>query len=197
MISNEKIIYDALIQSYPNSIESITDLSYNSSNKKKFIESTETGFNFDDVINIHPSCSSKEKTPDALFFYQDTLYFIEFKEGQVDKAEIRAKIHEAVLTLYQFCCNNGLLSRHDFIDLNIRYALIYREKRSNIQNSSRIPFEHINNKYGLKNMEGFAVKKTKLYYDPKEILKLLNKVTNGAVSYIDYYENNGCVQRVN
>jgi hypothetical protein len=189
MSSNEKIIYDALTQSYPSSFKSITELSLNSSANKKFIDSTEIGFNFDDINNMHPDCERKEQSPDALFFHDDKLYFIEFKEGQVDKKEIRAKIHEAVLTLYHFCSNNSLLNRHDFFDLDIRYALVYREK-SHVENSSVIPLTHINNKYSLKNIEGFVVKKTRLCYKPSDILDLLNKVTSGKVDCIYYYEKN-------
>ncbi|HHC6507182.1 TPA: hypothetical protein ACN32Z_004465 [Vibrio parahaemolyticus] len=130
--SNEKLIYDKLLEIYPNQLVPITELSLNDSANKMFVESSVTGFNFDSVLNCHPDCEKKEKSPDALFYVDRKLYFVEFKEGGSKKEDIRLKIHEAVATIYNFSLQQNLgISRKDFFEMDIRYAVIYRENKIN------------------------------------------------------------------
>jgi hypothetical protein len=45
-------------------------------------------------------------------------------------------------------------------------------------------------KYDLKNIEGFIVNKTRIVYQPKTLVRLLKKVTNGAVTQIIVHNHN-------
>ncbi|HBC3563820.1 hypothetical protein [Vibrio cholerae] len=184
-ISNEKLIYDKLLEIYPNQLIPITQLSLNDSAKKKFVESNVTGFNFDSVVNCHPECEAKEKSPDALFYVDKKLYFVEFKEGGSKKEDIRLKIHEAVATIYNFSVRHNLgISRKEFFEMDIRYAVIYREYKANPNPTFADTLEMTSKKYHLKNLEGYIIKKTRIAGHPDSILNLLKSVSGGNVASI-------------
>lgn len=183
--SNEKLIYDKLIEVYPDQIVPITQLSLNDSGDKMFVESDATGFNFDCVLNCHPNCIKKEKSPDALFYVDDKLYFVEFKEGASKKEDIRLKIHEAVAIIYNFSVEQNLgISREQFFSLDIRYALIYRENHVHPNPTFANTLEMNSKKYHLKNLEGYIVKKTRVAAHPESIFNILNNVSGGSVTSI-------------
>ncbi|AVW98963.1 hypothetical protein [Vibrio vulnificus] len=183
--SNEKLIYDKLLEIYPNQLIPITELSLNDSANKMFVESTVTGFNFDSVLNCHPDCAKKEKSPDALFYVDEKLYFVEFKEGGSKKEDIRLKIHEAVATIYNFSLQQNLgISRKDFFEMDIRYAVIYRENKINPNPTFASMLEMTSKKYHLKNLEGYIVKKTRVAGHPVSIFNVLKSVSGGSVASI-------------
>lgn len=182
-------IYDKLVSEYPHFVKTITDLSYNRAGGKNFIGSSVLGFDFDMVYNLSAgySVAHNEKSPDALFYLNDKLWFVEFKEGGHKKIEIRSKIHEGVLTLFMFVQSHlPHITKSMFCNLDIRYAVITREtqKYSSFANALKAASE----KYQLKNIEGFLVSKALYTVDPKMVAGLLSAVTAGAVSFIDYYD---------
>lgn len=190
-ISNEEKIYNELAKEYSSEIKSITDLSYNSDQCKQFIESQVTGLDFDNVKNCNPNCPKLEKSPDALFYFNQTLYFIEFKEGKSEKSDIRLKIHEAIVTLYNYIMDKRIgVTREQFFELNIRYAVVFRPKRTIARPSFATTLDPLAKKYELQNLEGFLIKKTKVAHTPEGILNLLNKVTGGQVNNIVYHHRN-------
>ncbi|MCA3944530.1 hypothetical protein [Vibrio vulnificus] len=190
-ISNEEKIYNELAREYSSEIKSITELSYNSDQNKQFIESQVTGLDFDNVKNCHPNCPKLEKSPDALFYFNQTLYFIEFKEGKSEKSDIRLKIHEALVTLYNYIVDKKIeISRDQFFELNIRYAVVFRPKKTKNRASFATTLDPLAKKYELQNLEGFLIKKTKVAHTPQGILDLLNKVTGGQVNNIIYHNRN-------
>jgi len=188
MTSNAKKIYDKLCAVYPQALESISNLSFNSDGKKSFIISTEVGFNFDKVSNLapcHPQ-GKKEKSPDALFLANDTLYFIEFKEGGAKKEDIRMKIHEGITTLFCFTLKHlPEISREDFLGLHIRYGVVMRGFRATGRQGLIDSLEATSNKFNLRNIEGFLVRKTSVRDEPSRILELLHTVSSGRISSID------------
>lgn len=187
MTSKSKKIYESLVVDYPHALQSITSLSKNSSDKRNFIVSDVLGFNFDLIYNLciaFPDC--KEKSPDALFLHNETLYFIEFKEGVVKKDDIRLKIHEAIVSLYQYSITKKIATKEDFIGIDIRYAIIMRSQVNGDPPQSFLDtLEASATHFNLKNLEGFLVKKTRIAFRPKSILELLNKVSGGAIFSID------------
>lgn len=187
MISNTQKIYNKLQEIYPEAMLSISDLSYNSDGDKRFILSDEEGFNFDLVYNLavcHPD-GRKEKSPDALFIANDCLYFVEFKEGAAKKDDIRMKIHEGITTLYCFVLKHlPEIKREDFLQLDIRYSVIMRGFRARGRQGLIDRLETSSNKFNLRNLEGFLVKKTSIRDDPMRILNLLNKVSLGKICTI-------------
>lgn len=191
MTSNAKKIYDKLCEIHPSALESVSMLSYNSDGKKKFIISDEIGFNFDKVYNF-AACNpkgNKEKSPDSLFLIGDILYFVEFKEGSARKEDIRMKIHEGITTLYCFAMKFlPEITRDDFFKLDIRYAVIMRDFRAKGRQGFLQDLEAISNKFNLRNLEGFLVKKALIKDSPQRILEFLNQVSSGRIVHIGINE---------
>ncbi len=191
--SNEEVIYDKLCEIYPNEIKTLSELSKNTTGNRDFLISPVGCFNFDNVLN--PSANytvlHNEKSPDALFYHNSTLYFIEFKEGDCSKVDIRTKIHEGINTLYNFVqIYLPSLTRKDFFNLNINYAVFTRDLKATVHNSSfRAALINSSQKFNLRNLEGMIIKKTKYTTDPQYMLTLLNKVTSGRVVEIDVFEH--------
>ncbi|PIG26609.1 hypothetical protein CLU93_0817 [Janthinobacterium sp. 35] len=187
MTSKSKEIYDHLTLDFPHALQPITTLSKNTSDKRDFVLSTHLAFNFDLIQNycpVHPN--QKEKSPDALFFYDDILYFVEFKEGDIKKDDVRLKIHEAIVSLFHYAISKNISTREEFVNLDIRYAIIMRPTvRGTPQKSFLDTLEASSKYFNLKNLEGLLIKKTKVAFQPMSILNLLNKITNGAVSSIN------------
>lgn len=182
-------IYDKLVAVYPSHIKSITDLSHNQTDGKNFIGSTACGFDFDMVYNLSTSYSTphNEKSPDALFYKNNKLWFIEFKEGTHKKIEIRSKIHEGILTLFMFVQHHlPHISKEDFCKLDMRYAVIARETQQH--SSFAAALKAASDKYQLKNIEGFLISKALYTVDPNQIANLLRAVTKETISFIDYYD---------
>lgn len=196
MISNEQLIFERLCLLYPDAMSDITGLSYNDSGARQFIISDAIGFNYDKVLNCSGSYnrSLKEKSPDALFYNNSKLYFIEFKEGASNKEDIRLKIHEGITTLYHFVCKNmPSLTRHQFVELDINYAVVCRGNGSKAALSAEMlnALENSSKKYSLKNLEGLILKKTAVMDEPMQFLKFLNRVTSGVVTKIQVFEHLG------
>lgn len=187
MTSKAKEIYDQLVSDYPHALQSISQLSKNTSAEREFVLSSHLAFNFDLINNI---CSTlpnhKEKSPDALFFHDDALYFVEFKEGAVKKDDIRLKIHEAIVSLFHYSLEGELATREEFVKLDVRYAIVMRNSnRGNPEKSFLDTLEATATHFNLQNLEGLLIKKTKVAFQPKSILDLLNKITDGAVLSIN------------
>ncbi|MBN6029849.1 hypothetical protein [Pantoea ananatis] len=187
MTSKSKKIFDKLCEIYPEAMETITSLSFNTDGQKNFIISDEVGFNYDKVVN-HSSCyknARKEKSPDALFIADDVLYFVEFKEGSAKKEDIRMKIHEGITTLFCFVIKYlPEITREEFFHLDIRYAVVMRGFRATGRQGLIDSLEASSNKFNLRNIEGFLVSKTTVRDEPSRILALLSTVSSGRVSSI-------------
>lgn len=185
--SNAEVLYKALLQRYPDGMRAISDLSKNTDGRpggKKFIECPHLAFNYDLVTNCATNNGVKEKSPDALFLDADRLHFIEFKEGQVKRIELRQKIHEVLVTLFQFAIKNNILTRDEFLALDFRYTVVRRLQNANpMVNALDISIDS----FGLKNLEGFLIKATDVQWAPHKILELLSNVTNKGIRTIDYY----------
>ncbi|AAQ58314.1 hypothetical protein [Chromobacterium violaceum] len=186
MSSDAKKLFDKLCEAYPDALQDITQLSKNTDANRFFIECSETAFNFDLVYNISPShrIEKKEKTPDALFVKGDIIYLIEFKEGKFDRDELRQKVHEGVNTLFQFCRKHNLLSIIDFVNIDFRYAVLYRGREN------RQFAEALNAAVtiaDLKNIEGFLVKNTAVSCTKEGIVKILKSASDGRISRIGMY----------
>lgn len=183
MTSKALDIYNALVAEFPESLQPISTLSKNISGDREFILSSYLALNFDLVKNTAGTKAVKEKTPDALFYHQDRLYFVEFKEGESDTKDIRLKIHEALLALFHFASSKGVATRSDFFALDIRYAVIMRTKaKGNPTPSILDALETTSTYFNLQNMEGMLVSKTQVAFRPKSISKLLHKISGGNFS---------------
>ena len=162
MTSKAGLIYQSLITDYPYAMQSITEISKNTSANKNFVCSQILAFNFDLVLNLNPELPNcKEKSPDALFLHNDILYFVEFKEGGVDKGDVRLKIHDGAVTLFQYARSKGIVDKDEFCSLSIRYAVIKRSTcRGNPGSEFLQTLEDSGTFFNLKNIEGLLIDKT-------------------------------------
>lgn len=194
MTSKAQHIYNTLLKEHPEAVCTITKLSLNDSGDRNFVISDEVGFNYDCVTNCSASYSfrHKEKSPDALFCVDDKLYFVEFKEGKQDKGDIRMKIHEGITTLYMFVKQYAPeVSREDFFNLDINYAVIIRSDPRHINSPFKAILKSMSDKYSLKNIEGFIINQTRVTADPEQIVQFLHKVTERKLTCIEIFEHLG------
>ncbi|HEJ2408442.1 hypothetical protein I5I73_10390 [Pseudomonas aeruginosa] len=185
MTSNAKKVYDALVNEFPDAMEEITRISRNHSANKDFIICADKAFNFDVLHNVCGG-GKKEKSPDALFLKGDTLCFVEFKEGKHERSDIRQKIHEGIITLFQYSNARGILSRSDFLGLDIRYAVVKRLDYKPESGAFLIALEKTRDYFDLKNIEGFLVSKTAVRWYPRSILELLHSVSGRTIQSIGF-----------
>ena len=179
-----KSIYDSLVSEYPGSMRPITLLSRNEQGAKDFVVSDVLAFNFDDLNCSSGGSSSKEKSPDALFYCDDVLYLVEFKEGRCEKNDIRQKIHEGILTLYKYADQRGLATRGSFFDVKIKYAVVRRPGDNRGSGFLQILEESLDI-FSLKNMRGWLLQDTAVRWKSDSILKLLYKISNGEVNSLE------------
>lgn len=184
MTCRAKDIYDSLVTEFPGAMQEVSELSRNVQGKKDFVRCDAKAFNFDTLLNIGGTKNQKEKSPDALFFYGGTLYFVEFKEGGHDRADIRQKIHEGIVTLFQYAFSRGIVDRDSFLDIEIKYAVIRRGSARG-ESSFLLALEKSQDIFSLKNIEGLLVKETTVRWNPDSILKLLKKISDGAICRIE------------
>lgn len=187
-----KKIYATLAADYPGAIQPITDLSRNFAKHEEFIVCDYKAFNFDKVNNPATAAAVKEKTPDALFLQNDIFYFVEFKAGKnVNRSDIRQKIHEGINTLYQYCVIKKLATREEFIHLRFKYAVIDRQEDFGERATFAKVLQSSAHHYSLKNLEGLLVEQTRVCSTPQSTLNLFRKISQGVVTSIVYVEKNG------
>lgn len=188
MISNEEIIYNKLLSKFPQNIKALTDISFNTTDRRNFIECSYKAFDFDPVENIHiDGSSSVHSSPDSLFLFNDTLYFVEFKEGKARTCEIRSKIHEALSTLYSFCLRHlPQLTKDDFFKLRIKYAVFLTKGNPA---SFLDTLETSKRRFNLKNLEGYLLNKTSVTNCPKITYAILSKLASGKLGQTTIHNN--------
>jgi Holliday junction resolvase len=185
MISNAQKLYDTLVAEYQYAMEEISIISRNHSAQKDFILCDEKAFNFDVLVNVCGD-GKKEKSPDSLFVNGDTLYFVEFKEGRHDRSDVRQKIHEGIITLFQYSIARNVLSRAEFLALDIRYAVVKRLQCKPESSHFLVALEKSIDYFDLKNIEGFVISQTAVRWHPPSILKLLHKVSSEKIQKISF-----------
>lgn len=179
-----KAIYNALVSDYKQDIVSITTLSKPDQAGKNFIESDYCGFNFDNVKNLAGDKPFVEKSPDAIFVKGDEFFFVEFKSGAFEKKDLRSKIHEGITTLYQFAINKKIVDRKGFLDIPINYVVVATTKHASSRkkcSSFLNTLELTSGYFGLKNMEGFLIKKASMLTRPESIYGKFQDITDNSI----------------
>ncbi|MCI8869922.1 MAG: hypothetical protein HFF39_05175 [Lawsonibacter sp.] len=109
--------------------------SKDSSNGEYLCESQLQVLNFDQMPQLYrQTCpTAQTKSNDALYIApNDVWYFIEFKNGQVRKADIHNKIYDSVLMLLDM----KIIPDLDFARRHMEYILVYnREKNQRLEQS--------------------------------------------------------------
>lgn len=72
------------------------------------------------------NCSGIPKSNDALYISrEDNWYFIEFKNGAVEKADVYRKIYDSIIMLIEL----KIIPDFQFVREHIRYILVYNPKK--------------------------------------------------------------------
>lgn len=171
------------IDASPKSRTSLKETSRDSNNKECMTESNITVINFDDAKARYMSRfkpSENMKSVDALARGEDDIpYMIEFKNGNIDGADIRSKIKDSVLILCDLCGKRIEDARNEIVFvlvINLSKVTIHPQEQIAIAkaNLSGIACKFC----GLNKSAGFLVKKV-LIFDKDELeIKLLPKLTD-------------------
>lgn len=109
--------------------------SKDSSNGEYLCESQLPVMNFDKMPPYYQKSrpGTRPMSNDALYIApNDTWYLIEFKNGQVKKADIHDKIYDSILMLLDL----GIIPDLDFARRHMEYILVYnREKNQRLEQS--------------------------------------------------------------
>ena len=96
-------------------------------NKEPMCESALKVINFDKIPNEYArgkGWSGVPKSNDALYIdIQGKWFFIEFKNGTIQKDEIYRKLYDSLIILIEW----GIIPNFDFIRENVNYILVYNE----------------------------------------------------------------------
>lgn len=110
--------------------------SMDTTNRNPMCESNIKVVDFDKIPNEYARGKGWRGVPksnDALYIdVQDKWYFIEFKNGTIQKDEIYRKLYDSLIMLIEW----GIIPDFDFIRKNANYILVYNEgKYGKIQQS--------------------------------------------------------------
>lgn len=119
---------------FKNHISTLKRISYDDKNSIYMCESDMKVINFDKIPKVYSRGKGWPAVPtsnDALYITTDEKwYFIEFKNGSVDKSNIYRKIYDSLIILIEL----GILPDFNFVRENAHYILVY-----NSEKYSRIP----------------------------------------------------------
>lgn len=147
--------------------------SVDTTNKKPMCESAITVVDFDKVPNEYSrgrGWNGVPKSNDALYIdMKEKWYFIEFKNGGIQKDEIYRKLYDSLIMLMEWNIIPGLAFSRE----NVTYILVYNgERYGNIQ-FSKAREENYNylmnlaqqeeRLFGIEKFEGYLFKETHTY----------------------------------
>ena len=189
MTSKEQVFYDSILHEFKEEkthMLTLTEASRNVAGGKDFVVSDYKVFNFDCFnsmmygIDPEPAGKAKEKTPDCLILNDGCIYFVEFKQGSADKKDIRLKIHETILGIYNYAVfSKKIFSREDFFNLKIKYVLIKKGDEKALSNPYHRRRYISQNFFNLRSMNGFILNSTHVFVSPEDITRFLDTVTCG------------------
>lgn len=154
-------------------IAALKKASYDKENRIYMFESQIRVILFDKIAKIYAKTTGCPKVPasnDALYIREaGDWYFIEFKNGSVDKGELYRKIYDSLIMLLEL----GLVPDFDFIRRNVNYILVYNSekygkiKESAARNATFDYFMRLSKEeerlFGVEKFEGYLFKKTHTY----------------------------------
>ncbi|NLM04949.1 MAG: hypothetical protein GX214_08015 [Clostridiales bacterium] len=155
-----------LNKNYQSNIKSLKDISYDKENKE-YLSNLETScMSYDDVIkDICKKDSILEfASPDAIFFKNDIVYFIEFKNAKIfDKynkeyrMKIKLKLVEGgCIGLYKLANLAGIaVEFSDIIKLKKKYLVVYNSDKAT-KNANNIR-NHLRSKLAMQQYKGTYV----------------------------------------
>lgn len=112
-------------------LDRFTTLKQASKDDSKKVFMTQSGIeviNFDKIPNEFArgkGWPTVPKSNDALYIDASSWTFIEFKNGDVDKADVHRKIYDSILMLLEL----GIFPDLDYVRNNVRYILVCNKER--------------------------------------------------------------------
>lgn len=147
--------------------------SMDTTNKDSMCESYITVVNFDKIPNEYSrgrGWGGVPKSNDALYIdIEGKWYFIEFKNGTIQKDEVYRKLYDSLIMLMEW----NVIPSFDFVRENVNYILVYNEGKY-----EKIPYSQARNQnYGyfmnlaqreerlfdIDKFEGYLFKETHTY----------------------------------
>ena len=120
---------DVLDERLRNHICTLQKSSFDSTNKESMCESKLLVVNFDKIPNEYSRGKGWHGVPksnDALYVNeQGVWYFIEFKNGTIEKDEIFRKLYDSLIMLIDW----GVIPNFSFVRDNINYILVYNSNK--------------------------------------------------------------------
>lgn len=150
-------IHEILVKRYKHCLVSLAEISKDTANNKSMISCPARFYNYDQIGFCIYKGKDKPKTPDMIFIKNDTVYFVEFKNGMIEgtkyvKWDIKLKaIEGAFIVLHQLALKNAI--RCDFshiVNLNKCYMLIY-QKDEEVENGD---INKVNGKKKIRKSKG-------------------------------------------
>lgn len=120
--------------------DSIKEASYDKEHTEYMTESTMQVCQFDKVkewyiANKIPLANPNPKSNDALYFHDEAVFFMEFKNGKIDNRvnfEINKKIYDSMFILFdlKYCDKKGNnVDSVSYTRKNMEYILVYNEEQ--------------------------------------------------------------------
>lgn len=148
-----------------NNKSTLKDTSIDSANNEYMTESDIEVIDFDEVAKKYKVLRGITDLPtsnDALFIGENEIFFIEFKNGQIDANNIRLKICDSMWMLTDIIEQNISYMRE-----NVKYILVYnsQKKQRNIRiSASREDIKRRFTKKGKDNLVSFGLKRLEKFY---------------------------------
>lgn len=124
-----KEVIDALDERLRNHICTLKKSSFDSSKKDPMCESKLLVVNFDKIPNEYSrgkGWNGVPKSNDALYVDEKGVwYFIEFKNGTIEKDDIFRKLYDSLIMLIDW----GIIPDFSFVRDNINYILVYNSNK--------------------------------------------------------------------
>lgn len=134
---------EEIISKLPNELKgyicTLKKSSMDTTNRNPMTESAIKVVNFDKIPNEYArgkGWGGVPKSNDALYIdVQGKWFFIEFKNGTIQKDEVYRKLYDSLIILTEW----GIIPNFDFVRENINYILVYNgEKYGKIQKSEAL-----------------------------------------------------------
>lgn len=106
--------------------------SWDKSKKVSMCDSRIKVINFDNISKVYSKTKGLPSIPtsnDALYIDRnDKWYFIEFKNGSVDKSNIYRKLYDSLIILIEL----EIIPNIDFVRKNVHYILVYNSEKADV-----------------------------------------------------------------
>lgn len=159
--------------------DTLKNTSYDDNNKEYMVDSQLSVCSFDKVKewyiqNKIPNVNPNPKSNDALYFRDQDCYFIEFKNGKIDRKvtfNLKKKIYDSLFLLFdlKYVDKNGVcIDSISYTRKHMTYILVYNEAKS----SSKYPQKQIDDtKDTLVENTHISTNRTNLYKQLRALAK--------------------------